>query len=90
MSEIEELRREVDELRGELVALRRIILWERQQREVIGRYLEILTSTREWKPWEKRLNGLFPFWGWLHPWRVLHREPFSVWANDLTDNDPDQ
>ena len=53
MSEIEELRREVAELRKELEAAIHLIRWETQNRIVIERYLEILTSTRDWKPWEK-------------------------------------
>ncbi len=81
MTELEELRTEVAELREQLDSAARLIRWEARQRQIIELYLDTLTSTNDWKQWEKSLNRWFPFWGWLSAMRVLYREPFSVWAS---------
>ena len=82
MSEIEELRREIAALRDELDGMRNVVRAQARERMVIESYLEALTSTRDWRPWEKRLNRWLPLWAILHPWRMLYRQPFSVWAKD--------
>ena len=82
MNRVDELSGEVAKLREDLDHVVRLLRWEVRQREAIERYLETVTSSREWKPWERKFNFWFPMWGWLAPLRVLYREPYSVWVED--------
>lgn len=81
MSEIEDLRREVRELREQMEAAVRHIRWQAREQMLIEEYLEGLTSRRHWGRLEKAIDSVSPY-GWLHPLRVLSREPFSVWADN--------
>lgn len=80
MSNMTDMKRELDELRHELRATQAVIRAQARERVVIERYLENLTSRRYWTKWDKRLAGLLPLWSFSHPLRVLSREPFSEWA----------
>lgn len=77
MSEIEDLRREVLDLREQMEAAVRLIRWHAREQMLIEEYLEGLTSRKNWGRMEKTLACVLPY-GWLHPLRVLFREPFSV------------
>ncbi|WP_373486906.1 hypothetical protein [Blastomonas sp.] len=81
MTEIEQLHKEIHELRSDLKSVVSLVRTHAKQRMLIEEYLCQTTSRTGWTQAQKFLAALVPFWGFFHPLRFLSAQPFELWKD---------